>query len=437
MKLFDIFKSFANYTYKGPEIALGRYTDLDAELSKVAYLNQSKKAFKDEQFTESLSLVFDYLRNDEVDNLQYTVHDQELFFSLYQGSKKIIGRTSQNRFSAIAEIATIKFDHIGLLRRLLDYNYLFQYIRFCIQDEDQLILKFNSNIKDCTPDKVIHGLRELAIQSDKLDDTLVDEFPEALAKNQLGNIRFPTKQIADAKYTYWKNQLQTLITHAETISRSLQQNELFLAYFILDTTYKLDFLIKPEGFIIELLESVHNIYFKETSYSKEILNNRALEIFQKLNQRPKEDIQSEFYDSTNTFGLSTYTPYQVYVNFIQEESQTIANTYSNNPLYCKTICSFLIGYGLYNLGLAKPIKEVLELFYRIHEAAFFNAVGFEETFLEKDILKQKLISKHLKNIQKIHSEQNPKLHIPTHILDFTNEVDFAVSYIELLKHITI
>jgi hypothetical protein len=122
-------------------------------------------------------------------------------FEFVQGSKKVGVHFSEDK--VIAESYIARFDKLSIpfMRRLLEINYTLYYSRFAIKD-DKILMKFDSNIFDCSPNKLYFALKELATKADKQDDLLLDEF-SVLHNMDDGTIENFPDEIKEIKYKYF------------------------------------------------------------------------------------------------------------------------------------------------------------------------------------------------------------------------------------------
>jgi hypothetical protein len=155
----------------------GRFTDAFKSKNKLYLWNDSEKFFSEKKYEESFSSFFDYLGDDSIDNVTYNVDLNNLVnFSFYQGSKEIKGLIKEGVFSAEAKIATFNKLSVPVMRRLMELNYSLYYSRYAV-NEKNIVLKFDSPVADCSPRKLYNALREMALQADKQDDLLIEDFP--------------------------------------------------------------------------------------------------------------------------------------------------------------------------------------------------------------------------------------------------------------------
>src|SRR6476620_7521125 len=86
-----------------PAIFFGRYSDNNKPVAKANRWTDADNLFKEKKYSESFDAFFDYLRDDDVQNVVYERNGAEGRFQLYQGSK--IVRGSFNNELVKAEVA--------------------------------------------------------------------------------------------------------------------------------------------------------------------------------------------------------------------------------------------------------------------------------------------------------------------------------------------
>ena len=65
------------------------------------------------------------------------------------------------------------------MRRLVESNYVLEYSRYGLDDDDNLVIKFDTSALDASPYKLYYALKEVAANADKQDDLLLDEIGRA------------------------------------------------------------------------------------------------------------------------------------------------------------------------------------------------------------------------------------------------------------------
>ena len=156
-------------------IRFGRYSDNNKPVEKVEKWNEADALFKEKKYHQSIAAFFDYLRDEEEDNVQHEQQGKEGTFAFYQGSKIIRGFYNETMMEAEVVLASMPQPSVPVMRRLLEMNFALYYTRYALNG-DKLTMMFDSDIVTANPSKLYYGLKELATKADKQDDLLVQDF---------------------------------------------------------------------------------------------------------------------------------------------------------------------------------------------------------------------------------------------------------------------
>ncbi len=150
--------------------------------AKTDLWNAADALYNQKNYLESYENLMKFLyypeeNGDNIENVEYQKSDNELKFLIRQGSKEVNGiiTLKENKIDVYSYLA--EFDKIGVavMRRLLEMNYSLFYSRFAL-DNNKIVIKFDSPIEGCPPEKLYYALKELSIRADKQDDILLDDF---------------------------------------------------------------------------------------------------------------------------------------------------------------------------------------------------------------------------------------------------------------------
>jgi len=153
-------------------IPFGRYSDNNKSVAKTNRWTEADQLFKEKKYTESIRSFFDYLKDDEQENVRFSGQQNPFSFEFYQGSKVVRGTMEDGRLSAEVVLAKMNHPSVPVMRRLLEMNFGLYYSRFAMH-KDALCMRFDTHIETANPNKLYYGLKELAIKSDKHDDLLI------------------------------------------------------------------------------------------------------------------------------------------------------------------------------------------------------------------------------------------------------------------------
>ncbi|MGB4840426.1 MAG: hypothetical protein WBP08_15600 [Saprospiraceae bacterium] len=434
MDIFSrIFKTYGQT--QEPEIQFGRYTDSYKPDEKYDCWNRSNDFFENEKYLNSYTNFLDFLTVDKQKNVTYSVNQGVVTFTLYQGSKIINGSADHVRFCAEAKIAVMNKRHLGMMRLLLEENFDLKYSRYSVDRQDCICIKFDTYVEDGSPHKLYQALKELATVADKRDDVLMQTFEDLQPVNyhHTRPISLTEKKI---KFAFF----HSLVSEAlEEIDKGRLNTFLYpggLSFLLLDLLYKIDFLIKPEGNIMETIQASHNLFFNDNmtgvhEKNKEIIRN--VRQFEKINF---DDFERELYEVNSTFGISVPDGHQRLVEIIDAQISDFEWYYENKYYnYSKAICGYVVGFSLYSYSIPEPSRDLLILYYRILNHDFFKSLGFSDSFNVNGSFNKKKVISYIRQIIENHKEKYNGLQIAIKTLDFTDEYLFCRSYLIMLRNI--
>lgn len=433
MSIFDLFRWNVERKAPGPDIKFGRYSDtLRAHLQQDYFL-ESIEQFESNNHLQSMMFFLDFLRDDQLDNVAYDQEGNELFFKIIQGSKEIIGRCNQEKIVAIAELAKLDAPNVGLFRKLLDRNYQLKYCRFGISEDQILSLKYDSLLLDNTPQKMYHALRELAINADKYDDLIVHEF-DHVSELKTGRIIEQSEAIKQVKIDFLRSQIQEILTRVSKEEKHSEQFHIGISYQLLNCNYKLDYLVKPEGGMLEILERNHRLFFADQTATIETRNEQVIANFNKILELTDQVIAVELYDTIHSYSHLKQADHRQLQSLIDNELPKVNEYFkTKNHIVAKDIIEYIASYSLFYFGLPAPDKDLLHLLLHIFNQAYFIDLGFDIQYIKNEQLKQKTIVQEIKAIRDRHEKSYPAFKPNYKILRFENLLEFGHSFLTMIR----
>ena len=419
---------------EGPLIKFGRFSDAYKDQEQYDAWDLSLQAFEHEAYAESIQHFFQYLNDKQVQNARSWKDDQgALHFELLQGSKKVVGFVDHHKLRGEARIAKGKVLNVGLLRRLMEQNYALKYSRYTLDDEGYITLVFDTFLLDSSPYKLYYALKEISIHSDKQDDLLVSEF-KSLEPINTGHIKHLSDREKAIKYDFFQTEIQKLLDTLDAQRVNTPKFPGATGYMLLALCYKLDYLIAPEGNIMETFERINRQYLAKDRTSQ--LQKIALvqKEIEQLSQIDAEQFNQEIYLTTSTFGISSPVNQQQIRNHILSELDKM-DWFQDGKLksFRLAIPSYIIGYALFNFAVPEPVKDLFHLYYRIIDNDYFIKLGFKKNYaLEDQTLNKRMIKKRLRNIVDIYEKRYPYLRMDLDRLDFNSLSTFSKSYLQLI-----
>ncbi len=364
-----------------PNIRFGRYCDAYKTDSKLADWHQATQAFEQANYVESYTHFFNYLRDDVVKNVAFEVDEKGVNFNFFQGSKHIIGYATAEKVIASAKIAHCDSLGVGFMRRLLDRNATLLYSSFSLDESNDIVIRFTSLTVDCSPQKFYQALKELAITADKEDDILIRDFP-LLRPVSNEHIRPIAAEVAQLKHSFLIANNKRILTTATALDPKRYAGG--AAFLMLDWAYKIDYLIAPEGFTMDICDKVHQHYF--SGDSSITLNDRTMlmqrELMQ-LNQLSLEKLEEELYTTISTFGISKAAALTEIIPLIDIQLPAIHHfILLRKPEIAEAIVGYVIGFCFFSYAIPKPVRRLFQLWYIISENQYFKSLGFRYDFYD-------------------------------------------------------
>jgi len=412
-KLFSSTPSNENQDESLPQVRnesnFGRYTEVNRPPKQLSYWGTAISKFNEKRYLDSFNDLLQYMHDPTVNNTNIQRNSDEINFELIQGSKIIRGKANNNVFTAEAKIARFDRLNVAFLRKLMSMNFVHQYTRFAIKD-DNIFLKFDSKTIDASPNKVYFSLRELALKADKIDDTLIGEF-DVLHPIDVGQIIEIPDNIKEVKFKYlhlWIN---------ETLNKIAQLNEDKLSggisFMILGLLFRIDYLLQPQGNLFDDIDKINAIYNAKDNKTTLERNRCMIDELTKILRKDKEDIKKSFYSVKATFGYVPVTTHKDFYEFILEHFKDTTWYYNNNyPDIITSIYEWIIGYALFYFGLYPATYDLLRMTYQVMYPDFFTEMG----------IKHDLSNSHSKQINKAAVDKEIQIILKQHKKDYPNLV---------------
>ncbi len=413
-------------------VRFGRYDESYKDSSRYDAWDESHELFENGQFLDAYCCFFEYLKNSKGDNVTVERKEEAIHFELKQGSKLIHGMANANKLKAEAKVGRLVRREKKLLQRLLKRNFDLKYSRFSLTPEDEIAIFFDTYTVDGSPYKLYYALKELAINADKLDDLLLDQYDFIEPVDEKTILEIPDHEKA-VKHRFIVQTIQVALQEIEEGPLDPDQYPAGISYLLLDLCYKLDYLTTPEGTMMETLERIHRRYFAKDEQFSADKNREMVKELKQLISRSKEDFYKEFYIITATFGITTPVNQDRIETLIEGELDHVDWYMENNcDAVAMSIPGYLIGYSLFNFSVPAPIRDLFHIYYQIVHQDFFNELGGQVHFRKGKRLNKRAIRKAIKKIEVRHRERFPVLEMKTDMLDCSNLITFSKSLLQMV-----
>jgi len=414
-----------------PNIKFGRYSDSFKNEQQIEKWQKALALFKEKDYLNAYQHFFMYLKDKNADNVKITETNNKLQFEVYQGSKKISGQATNKLVSAEVKVVKSNSLKVAFMRKLMERNYNLKYSRFALAADNTVYMKFSTTAESGSPQKLYYALKEVAIQADKLDDLLINEFSsiENVDNNHITPLNEKERNV---KIRWLK---KYIVDALELVKEIGTKNDGDRAFILLSLAFKLDYLITPEGNLMDKLEKVQSTYYQQnsTKNSQEKIEE-IIELFEEINNLSNEEISKELYQTKATFGVGTPTSHNIISDQIQEISKQISNAIENkNFELSKAICEYIAGYALFFYGMQRPTKRFFEFLVKILNYEYYEELGFQRPYYKKNQLNKSEITKRLNEINNTFKKEFPGIALNAGNLKFESRTHFAYSFLKEIQ----
>ncbi|MFV0606070.1 MAG: hypothetical protein ACK5NK_09540 [Niabella sp.] len=416
----------------GQDITFGRYSDNNKSLEKTNRWTTADNYFKDNKPYESMDSFFNYLKDDAVNNLDYNRSGETADFKLYQGSKIIEGRVQDGQLTAKVKLARMPQPSVPVMRRLLEMNFGLYYSRFALE-EDDLCMRFDTSMLTANPNKLYYGLKELATKSDKQDDLLIDDFNTLETVGNDHIIEIPEKE-KQAKY----DAIQSWIKETLEKIAAINSNDFSggINYLLLTLAYRIDFLIVPEGSLLNDIEKIVAIYFKKDDRPIIEKNRDMMDAFKELQAKPKEEIFKSLFRSRHTFAIVAPPNIKTIADVIEESNKNMQwYRVNNHEYFANRVVEYGLAYNQYSYSLPRPVTELFELYMRINYPEYFSSLGQQDDYYDpqKKNFNYNSINNRINKIISVWRPKYPFMVFKTGNLNYTGLLAFNESFTNQVK----
>jgi hypothetical protein len=428
-KLFGWFRKTAE---PRPDIVFGRYSDNNKTVKQVNRWTEADNLFKDRQYQQSIDAFFEYLRDDDVRNVETDRKGEILNFTIYQGSKVVRGICNNERLSAEVMLARMPEPSIPVMRRLLEQNYLLYYSRYTL-DNNKICMRFDSEIETANPNKLYYGLKELATKADKQDDLLVQDFAslEQIDTDHVAQLPDREKRV---KLDYFRNFIKGTVEYIDTLDKDKLAGG--ISYMLLALGYRIDYLIAPEGKLLQEMEKAISIYFSKEERSAQEKNHLMTEAFRKMLDKKDQEILPYLFRSTSTFSIVAPQPHKVIAEALNTAIQNMLWYRDNKyPEIARQIMEYGISYCQYSYSLPKPMSLLVQMFMEINYPDYFMHLDFKGKLYDPaaNQFEKQEIEDHAEQIISAWTEKYPSLVWKASNIRYDNIISFNQSFLNEIQ----
>ncbi|MFN5641584.1 MAG: hypothetical protein ACK45S_04190 [Sphingobacteriales bacterium] len=419
-------RRFDNRVQSRPSIVFGRYSDNNKTIPQVSCWTAAEALFREKKFRQSIEAFFHYLRDDHIKNVETMTSDSTFHFTLYQGSKVVRGVCDDHRILAEVTIARMSEPSIPVMRRLLEQNFNLYYTRYTL-DNDRIYMRFDSELKTANPNKLYYGLKELAIKADKQDDLLVEDFT-MLKRVDVDHVNALPEEEVRIRLYYFRKFIDETLSRIDTLEK--EKLATAISYMLLALGYRIDYLISPEGKLLQELERVIAIYFTHEEISLQEKIHLMINGFKNLKSKSDDEVKKFLFRSVSTFSIVSPQPHKVIaerLNGILQNTQWYID--NKLPEMAQHIMEYGFAFCQYAYSLPKPLSRLFQLFMEVLYPDYFTEFGFPEKLYDKGVFNKRAIEWVIDEINRSYKEKYPKLLFKKQQLRYDDLTIFAQCFL--------
>lgn len=409
------------------EVKFGRYTDCNKTKKQIDFWNTAVAKFKEKAYLDSFEAFLNYVRDEQANNVKINRGSDSIEFEMLQGSKVVRGRATATGISAESPIIQMDTPSIPVMRKLMAINYTLLYSKFALKD-NVLVMKFSSNAIDASPNKLYAALKELAKKADQQDDLLATEFAslKSIDTDQTIPLSAEEKEIKYQALVSWINETKTEIAKHDPAYMAGG-----IAFMLLNLSYKIDYLICPQGALTDSLEKIQQMFFAKDNLSTVEKNKNIMAEFEKISNWPKEKIEAGLYNVKCTFAIANPTAHKTVMDMMFDERNKVAWYRDNNQPYIhEAIYSYMVSYAFFNYGMVYPVTDLLNLAMRVMYHDYYEKFGATPKLVDAGrVLNAANIKSEINRMVKRANAEYPQVKVDVNVLNYTSVTSFVDSLI--------
>lgn len=409
------------------EVKFGRYTDCNKTNKQVDYWHSCVNKFKEKAYVDSFEAFLNYVRDEVIDNVKITRNGDSIEFELIQGSKVLRGKGTPDKIWVESPIIQMDAPSIPVMRKLMSINYALLYSKFALK-ENVLVMKFSSHAIDASPNKLYDAFKELALKADQQDDLLATEFAslKTIDTDHIIQLSPEEKEIKYQALVNWiKETREEIAKFPDPVAMSGG-----IAFLLLNLSYKIDYLICPQGTLTDSLENIHRMFFAKNDLSTHERNKQIIAEYDKIANSPKEKIESGLYNVKSTFAIAPAVVHKTVMDMMFNERNKVAWYRDNKyPQIVEAIYSYMISYSFFTYGMVYPVTDILNLAMNVLNPDYYAKFGAPKLVNDDKTLDATGIKLELNRLVSKALVEYPYLKMDANNLKFTSKNDFIDSLI--------
>jgi len=433
---------FSNIFGKGcdpNEVRFGRYMTQSPGEEQMQLLTDSDSLYNNGSCADGYLSYMKYLKSLFGDAVEIDCGEEGgnggFKFVIRHGSKEIMGVVSGDEVTAECVVASCVKPDVALMRYVLAQNGDMLYSKYGLSG-DNIVLCQRCPVKDMSVSSFKYMLSEIALSANTAGEHMEAEFPE-LAICRHSNVIQLSRQEVDTKVTFLRAWINDTFRLVETTDV-----ENLKSYIILSTTFKILYLISPEGALLSIMEGILDIYseYAPESNNNTEINYRMLSVMEDIMAMPDHELAKSMYKTYAVFQELNYKSFMELADSITSLLRLPAQCVDIHRADLVTVmCEYIIGGQEVRFGLHQLAYDLLLVLWRVLNTEYFYGLGFRNMLYNDTlgVLSQEKITAEIDAVVARYAAEYPGLVFDAGRLDYDSLDTFACSFLIEFKNLQI
>ena len=296
-------------------------------------------------------------------------------------------------------------------------------------------MQLESDTSCANPNKMYYALKELAVVADKQDDLLVQDF-HSVERIDSDHIEDLPETEKETKFRFFRRWLTETLDAVKKLDDEKYAGG--ISYLLLSVIFRIDFLVTPEGRLMNELEKAQAVYFKKDGASAVEKNRAMVKALEKIAAMEKEEVFRYLFRSTSCFSIRQPKSHSTVIDSIRGSQKSMEWYKQNNyPSIASQILEYALTYPQYAYSLPRPLTEMIQVFMEVNYPDYFLAIGYAYTLYDPAGKRFHIeaLEQEMSRIVKRWRGKYPSLTFPREKLDYSDVLQFNISFIGMIAEI--
>lgn len=432
-----IFSNIFGKSCDPSEVRFGRQIAFKPDAAQSQMLVQSDALYNDGNCIDGYIAYMKFIQLICGEAVDFEVDEEgkSFTFVIRHGSKEITGSVNADEVTAECVVANFVKPDVAPMRYVLAQNADMLYSKYGLNGYN-IVLCQRCPVKDMSVTSFKDMLSEIALSANSTGEHIEAEFPE-LAVCRHSNIISLTSQEVDNKVDFlraWINETFRLVETTEI--------ENLKSYIILSATFKILYLISPEGALLNIVQSILDIYseFAPDANNNTEINYRMLSVMEDIMAMPDHELAKSMYKTYAVFPELNYKNFMELADSITSQLKLPVQCVNiRRPDLVTVMCEYIVGGQEVRFALHQVAYDLMMIFWRVLNAEYFYGLGFRNMLYNEtsNTLAAEKIAEEINAVIAGYVPDYPMLTFDTEALSYDSLDSFACSFLIELKNIQI